>query len=280
MTVVQSVLLGLLQGVAEFLPISSSGHLILAQRLFNLQDVPLLFDVVLHVATLLAVVLFFRVQVWELLKAFGRWVARKPITDAQGISPLTATDENARQTVEAVIFVTIVTGGIGVGVEKILKGVSPFAVCIMFLLTAVILVFGSLISAKRSDRVLSPTMWMAILIGAAQGVGTLPGISRSGITISAALLCGLTAEAAGEFSFIVSIPAILGAFVLQLKDAEAVAGLGILPLALGAITAFVTGYLSLALLMRMIKRGHLAWFAVYLVPVAIAGMVYFGYVHK
>ena len=78
MTVLQSLLLGILQGIAEFLPISSSGHLAIVQNLFGLEEVPLLFDVMLHLATLLAVVIFFRKKIWELLKVFGRWIARKP----------------------------------------------------------------------------------------------------------------------------------------------------------------------------------------------------------
>lgn len=281
MTIMQSFLLGLLQGVAEFLPISSSGHLILAQRLFNLKDVPLLFDVVLHVATLLAVVLFFKTRLAELLKAFLRWAANRPMTDIKGTSPLTATDEDARRTVEAVIFATIATGGVGVIVEKAVKDVNPAVVCIMFLVTAAILVLSAFIVKRRQTDgrssallVSSPTLRMSMFIGIAQGIGTMPGISRSGITISAALLCGLKAEAAGELSFIVSIPAILGAFILQMKDAPKLAGLGVLPLAIGALTAFVSGYLALVLLMRIIKRGRLAWFAVYLTAAAAAGLIW------
>lgn len=277
MTIIQALLLGLLQGAAEFLPISSSGHLIIAQRLFALDDVPLLFDIVLHVATLAAVLLFFRARVGELLKAFGRWVSNCPLAEGiTGGGVLTRTDKEARQTVQAIIFATIATGGIGVITEKAVHDMSPFAVCAMFLITAAVLAISGVIVKHSSNAGKSaPALWPAIIIGVAQGVGTLPGISRSGMTISAALLCGLGSEAAGEFSFIVSIPAILGAFVLQLKDAGALASLGALPIAAGAITAFVAGYLSLAFLMMVIKRGKLSWFAVYLSLAGIAGMIYF-----
>src|SRR5574344_2870393 len=119
MTIIQGILLGMLQGVAEFLPISSSGHLAVAQHLFGLQDVPLLFDVFLHVATLAAVILYFRRQVWELLCAFGRWITRRPLSDAiHGSSGLTCTDKAGRKTVTAIILATVVTGIIGVVVEK------------------------------------------------------------------------------------------------------------------------------------------------------------------
>ena len=108
-----------------------------------------------------------------------------------------------------------------------------------------------------------------------QGVGTLPGISRSGSTIAGALLCGVDRKAAGEYSFIISIPAILGAFILELKDLGDVSeSVGLLPLIFGCIASFIVGYLSLALLMTTIRKGKLQWFACYLIPVAILGFIF------
>lgn len=303
MSVIQALLLGLLQGVAEFLPISSSGHLMIVQRLLGLDDVPLLFDVTLHVATLLAVAVYFRKRIWVLIKAFGRWAANKPLLSNEAMqdasdkgilkgvktSSLTRTDCDARRTVEAIIFATIATGGIGLVLEKTVRNIPPFAVCSLFVVTAAVLAASNIIAVKRAEKVASsdklsaaplspvssPGLWASIIIGAAQGIGVLPGLSRSGMTISAALLCSLDGEAAGEFSFIVSIPAILGAFLLQLRDAKDAAYIGILPIAAGALTASIAGYLSLMLLMRLIKRGRLGWFAAYLVPAGILGMIYF-----
>ena len=108
-----------------------------------------------------------------------------------------------------------------------------------------------------------------------QGVGTLPGISRSGSTIAGALLCKVDRQAAGEYSFIISIPAILGAFILELKDLGDVSeSVGLLPLILGCLTAFLVGYFSLAVLMKTIRKGKLQWFACYLIPVAILGLIF------
>jgi undecaprenyl-diphosphatase len=280
MTIIQGILLGVLQGVAEFLPISSSGHLAVAQNLLGLQDVPLLFDVFLHVATLAAVILFFRRQVWELLCAFGRWITRRPVSDRiKGSSGLTCTDEAARKTVRAVIIATVVTGIIGIIVEKKLSELPVKVICGGFVFTAVILVVSSLIGKKEERKGAVPSegiSWkQSLVIGFAQGVGTLPGISRSGSTIAGGLLSGVNRTDAGEFSFIVSIPAIVGAFLLELKDLGSVSSeIGAVPVAAGCITAFAVGYASLAWLMRIIRRGKLEWFACYLIPAGILGMIF------
>lgn len=109
-----------------------------------------------------------------------------------------------------------------------------------------------------------------------QGIGTLPGISRSGSTIAGAQLAGVDRKSAGEFSFIVSIPAILGAFILEAKDlGEVSSSVGAEAVAAGFIAAFVAGYISLSFLMKLIKKGRLEWFAVYLVPIGILGLLFF-----
>lgn len=122
-------------------------------------------------------------------------------------------------------------------------------------------------------RGISPVQ--AVVIGLLQGVGTLPGISRSGSTIAGGQLCGVNREAAGEFSFIVSIPAILGAFILELRNLGAVSSsIGAVPVVAGCVAAFAMGYISLAWLMKMIRKGHLAWFACYLIPAGVLGMIF------
>ena len=109
-----------------------------------------------------------------------------------------------------------------------------------------------------------------------QGIGTFPGISRSGSTIAGALFGGLDRAAAGEYSFIVSIPAILGAFVLELKDLDKVGtSIGAAPVIAGCAAAFAWGYISLTALMKIIKKGRLEWFAAYLIPLGIAGLIFF-----
>ena len=275
MSIFQSVFLGILQGFAEFLPISSSGHLSIAQHLFGLSDVPLLFDVFLHLATLCAVILFFRKKIARLFCVFGRLILRKP-ADAEELM--------YRRYIAGVILATLVTGCIGIIVEKKLNNIPIKFVCAGFLFTSALLIVSALIEKRMQgigqtqdtpELQKAPSLWQSLIIGFAQGIGTLPGVSRSGSSISGALLCGVTREVAGEFSFIASIPAILGAFLLELKDlGEVGASVGVVPVAAGCIAAFVCGLVALAWLMKLIRNGKLAWFACYLIPVGILGILF------
>ena len=282
MTLLQGILLGILQGIAEFLPISSSGHLAIAQSLFGLDDLPLLFDVFLHLATLAAVCLYFRKKIWTLLKCFGRWITRRPLqenADFDKSDILCGSDQIGRRTIIAIILSTIVTGLIGVLTSKLIPELPVKVICCGFLITSLLLIVSAILEKRKS---VNPSLEnngiskkQSLFIGFMQGVGTLPGISRSGSTIAGALLCGVDRKAAGEYSFIISIPAILGAFILELKDLGDVSeSVGLLPLIFGCIASFIVGYLSLALLMTTIRKGKLQWFACYLIPVAILGFIF------
>lgn len=305
MSVIQGIIMGVLQGIAEFLPISSSGHLAVVQKLFGLNDVPLLFDVMLHLATLLAVVLYFRGKIWQLLKVFGRWITGRPDPKAaeavqpdgadcsnacDGMDLLCGTDALGRRTIVAVILSTLVTAVIGLGTSKLIDDsvISIKLTCAGFIVTAILLVISSVIEKKNEASADSKSVQLkgisplqALFIGLMQGVGTLPGISRSGSTIAGAQLSKVNRQAAGEYSFIISIPAILGAFVLELKkymEAGQAAGSGAsieaAPLIAGCAAAFAWGYLSLAFLMKLIKKGRLEWFACYLIPAGILGILF------
>lgn len=297
MTIFQGILLGVLQGVAEFLPISSSGHLAIAQNLFGLEEIPLLFDVFLHLATLCAVVLYFWKKIWYLLCAFGRLIARKPapveVKNADGNKTILSEQEalskekNLRTYILAVILATIVTGVLGIFVEKKLDDLPIKFVCVGFFITSAFLILSSLIEKKRTAKKTdssaqtadsyekAPAWWQSLIIGFAQGIGTLPGISRSGSTIAGSLFCGVDRAEAGEFSFIVSIPAILGAFILEAKDLGDVAStIGAAPVLAGCAAAFASGYLALTWLMKLIRKGKLEWFACYLIPAGILGLIF------
>lgn len=284
MTIVQSVLLGILQGIAEFLPISSSGHLAVAQALFGLDDVPLLYDVMLHLATLLAVFIYFRRKIFRLLRILFIWIFRKPyLEDSDPDDFLSGSEERGKRTIIAVILTSLVTVVLGVLTSKLIPDLSIRFTCAGFIATAVLLVF-SYFMEKRSSRLnqnRAPkdekgiSALQALFIGFMQGVGTLPGISRSGSTIAGAELCGVNRTAAGEYSFIASIPAILGAFVLEAKDLDEVgSSVGIVQVIAGCVSAFVFGYLALAFLMNLIRKGKLVWFVCYLVPLGILGMIF------
>jgi len=217
--------------------------------------------------------------------AFGRWIARRPLsTDVYSGSELTGTDEASRRTVRAIIIATIITGAIGIVTDKMIPELPVRIICAGFIITALLLLVSSYIEKKAEKKAtvrknggqargISPVQ--AVVIGVLQGVGTLPGISRSGSTIAGGQLCGVNREAAGEFSFIVSIPAILGAFILELRNLGAVSSsIGAIPVVAGCVAAFAMGYSSLSWLMKMIRKGHLEWFACYLIPAGVLGMIF------
>lgn len=289
MTVFQSIILGLIQGIAEFLPISSSGHLQVVQKLFKLDEVPLLYDIILHVATLLAVCIFFRKKIANLFCVLYRWIFKKAepnsIDETDFIS---GTDERGRKAIIAVLISTLVTGVIGIFTKKLIDNdqISIKITCAGFIVTALLLIFSSLLEKfsaktmtqkKELQQQKGISALQAVIIGIMQGFGTLPGISRSGSTIAGAQLSGVKRETAGEFSFIISIPAILGAFVLELKDfleTKTEQTLNIVAVIAGSLSAFVFGYLALAFLMKIIKKGKLEFFACYLIPLGILGIIF------
>lgn len=277
MSVLEGILLGVLQGIAEFLPISSSGHLAIAQELFNLEDVPLLFDVFLHLATLGAVVLFFRKRIWSLFQVMGRWICRRSLPE----------DKADLQTIVALLLGTLVTGIFGILLSDVVEDIDEKFICVGFFVTAGLLIFSDAVEEGRRKKRLAtdPDFTVGkfggvkplqgLGIGLAQGFGVLPGISRSGSTIAGALLCGVDREQAGEFSFLLSIPAILGAFVLQLEDLDEIgSAVGIAPVVAGGIAAFVAGIFALSVLMKIVRKGKLEWFAVYLIPLGILGLIF------
>ena len=278
MSVIEGILLGLLQGVAEFLPISSSGHLAIVQKLFDLEDVPLLYDVFLHLATLGAVILFFRKRIWSLLQVVGRWICRRSLPE----------DRADLQTIVALLLGTVVTGIFGIVLSDVVETIDVKYIFVGFFVTAGLLIFSDTVETRRRKKRLAAEAnstgegklcgvkpLQGLGIGLAQGFGVLPGISRSGSTIAGALLCGVDREQAGEFSFLLSIPAILGAFVLQLKDlGEMSSTVGLAPVVAGCIAAFVAGIFALAVLMKIIRKGKLEWFAAYLIPLGILGLLF------
>jgi undecaprenyl-diphosphatase len=262
-----ALLLGALQGATEFLPISSSGHLALAQHFFGSAGPggdQVAFDVVLHVATLLAVVVVYRGSLAELAGAAWR-AARSPATYR---SPRAALDHSDQLRLLLALFIgSVPTAAIGLIFQERLEALfdRPAVVASMLLVTSGLLVAPRLLgrapaTQPREERVVRP--WQAILIGIAQGLAITPGISRSGSTISVALLLGIAPALAARYSFLLSIPAILGAMLLKMGDL-ALEAISTLELILGFAAAFVVGWASLTLLLATLRRGRFALFAVY-----------------
>ena len=262
MTVLQAVLLGAVQGLTEFLPVSSSGHLLVARRLMGFGEVPVLFDVLMHLPTLLAVCLVFRRRLGSIAAAL--WHGLRGRT--------TPPDHENLRLLLVVAGATVVTAVLGLALQRLVASepLPSRVVGGLFLVTAVILVGARYLGGARGYGQLGARE--ALITGFGQGLGVLPGISRSGITISAALAAGLSRADAGEYAFILAIPAILGATVLEVRDIGTLA-VSAPALAAGLAAAFVTGLAALSLLLRLIRGGRLYLFAFYLVPLGIVVLI-------
>lgn len=262
MSILQGILLGLLQGIAEFLPVSSSGHLLVLRNIMGLENVPLLFDILLHMATLAVVIFVFRKMIGSLIVSLWRWIIRKP---AEG-------DKKNMFYILWILVATFITGVIGIFYTKSDFEGNLTVAGICFIVTGLLLIAVSCI--KENDR--GDVTWKSSLAaGFFQGLGTLPGISRSGSTIAGSLFLGVSREKATEFSFILSIPAILGALLLDLKDAGDLAAAVSVPVLLAAIlAAVVAGFFSIILLKKLVKQGKLFIFSIYLIPLGIVVLLF------
>jgi len=239
------LLLALVQGLSEFLPISSSGHLVVVQHLLGFNEYVLLYDVVFHLGTLAAVLVYFFPDIRSLLTP-----SRLPENSLLWCMLLTA---------------TLPTALIGFFMRHWIEELfsAPAAVGFALLLTALFLIASRFLRLPEIHPMLA-----ALFIGIAQGVAIIPGISRSGITISLALILSLNQAFAFRFSFLLSIPAIGGAFLLQLPELAAARG-HLLFFLLGAIAAAFFGYLALALLRRLVEKGKMHLFAYYCLPLGL-----------
>ena len=262
MTYFNAILLGLIQGVAEFLPISSSGHLAIAQNLLGMQDagtVPEFFDVLLHLGTLIAVFVAYWSDIWEMILELFRGIS----DIAHGSTPTPVPP--ARRMILLVIIATLPLFAI-LPIRKSVQGLANSMVFIggALIVTGVLLFLSDLMRrGRKTDR--NAKWWEALIVGVGQAIATLPGISRSGMTITTGCFMGFERSFAVRFSFIMSIPAILGANILGLKDAfEAGIIWGEVPMYLaGVVTAAVVGYLCIRLLKMIAAKGKFGFFAYY-----------------
>ncbi len=256
--VFESVVLGAIQGLTEFLPISSDGHLALTEMLFDFSTKGLALNVMLHVGTLLATF----VMLWPRVRPAifdGVAACMKP--------SLFSTVPGARDAL-VVILASIPTAIIGFGLRHSVERwtESPLAIGLGFLGTSAVLLASRFAKPGRSEQ---PSAVGALLIGVAQGLAVLPGLSRSASTITLALFLGVRRERAFELSMLMSLPAVFGATLLEAPKALAERSL-LVPAAVGALVAFLVGLLALGLLRRVVVAGRFAWFAVWVVPVALA----------
>lgn len=265
MDYISSVLMGILQGIAEFLPISSSGHLALFQHFFgveNYEETQMFFTVLLHLGTLLSVFVYYWKDIWEMIREFflllGGLFSRR---DGRGQSA-----PPARRMVLLIIVATLPLFLILPIKDKVEAAMGSVTfVSVALLLTGFILYFSDRMArGRKTER--TATLADAVLVGFAQAVGTLPGISRSGITISAGLLRGYDRVFAVRFSFLMSLPAVLGANILSLKDVVETGGVDMerMPVYLvGTLVAAVVGYFAIRLVNLLSDKGKFGAFAYY-----------------
>ena len=266
MNLLFAFLLGTVQALTEFLPISSSGHLVVFQKFLDIQEASPAFDALLHIGTALATIYFYRRRIGRILSGSLHWCAHR--MRKNGPSSPEATE--AIRLLGLILLASIITAALGLPLKDLFESLfeNTTAVGVAFLLTATLLLLTRKYQAGSEEAGLERvTLSMAILIGMAQFVAITPGISRSGATIGVALVLGLRRRTAAEFSFLISIPAILGANLIQLLEGGFEAG--VLAIGLGVLTSFLFGLAALSLLVYLVRRGNFYQFAWYLFPLGL-----------
>ena len=264
MSWIQALLLGIIQGLTEYLPVSSSGHLAIGQALFGLADGEsnLTFTVVLHVATVLSTIVILWSEIVWIFKDLFKW----------------KWNQGTRYVVNILISmipVAIVGFFFKDKIEEVF-GSGLLIVGIMLLVTAALLAFSYFAKPRQKENI---TGFHAFIIGIAQACAVMPGLSRSGSTIATGLLLGDKKEKLAQFSFLMVIPPVLGEALLDVKDmfevgvSEAMGGISPLALIVGFLAAFITGCFACKWMINLVKKGKLVWFAVYCAIVGILAIV-------
>lgn len=271
MELYQGVMLGILQGLTEFLPVSSSGHLVMGQNIFGITEPALSFDISLHMGTLLAVaVVFFSdikamvLSLGELFKKGSSWSRVK-----------TLLKENNDVKFAALIIVgSVPTAVLGLMLKDYVHALfsSLVLVGLMLMVTGTFLWLTRRVTGQ-GRKIEEFGFGTALFIGLCQGIAVIPGISRSGATIAAGLFAGLERETAARYSFLLSIPAIVGAEILSLRDSFA-SGVVVDSVTIwGTLAAFVAGLLALVVLLRIVRKGRLYLFAPYCWAVGLIAII-------
>lgn len=273
MSYIESIILGLVQGLAEFLPISSSGHLALLQHFFNIEtDKVLLFTVLLHLGTLFSVFVIYWKDIWELIVEL--FLTIKDLVTGKG---LRLAERPVRKLGVMIIVASVPTAVIGFLFNDFFEGLysSVAAIGIGLIITGFLMFFAEKMgsASKGIERM---NFRNAIFIGILQGVAICPGISRSGSTLVGGLTTGLNREFAVKFAFLISIPSILGSFILELSDAiSAGTDSGLIgPIVVGVAVAAVSGFAAIKGMISIVSKQKLKYFSYY---VWVLGILCVGY---
>ena len=256
MTWFEGIILGLIQGLTEFLPVSSSGHLAIAKALFGIETTDLTFEIAVHAATVLSVIVVF----WkDIVKLF------------QGLLKFKMNEETKYILLLCISMIPVFIVGVFFKdkVEAIF-GTGLVVVGAALLVTALLLIISQVYKPKREDI----NWWRALVIGCAQAVAVIPGLSRSGSTIATGLICGVKREEITRFSFLMVLVPILGeAFLDLVGGGFAASSAGVLPLLLGFLAAFGSGLFACKAMIAIVKKASLGWFAAYCAVVGILCIV-------
>ena len=286
MSILQAIILGIVQGIAEFLPVSSSGHLAIVQNIFHIEtDGGLFFDVMLHLGTLVAIFVVYRKDILrmiiETLNMCGDifYNLKSYIQNQRSYSALRyrkIVKNNYRKFVVLVLVSTIPTGVIGYMGRHLVEKASATLIVpgICLILTSVLLIVSEMApDGKKIPRDIS--YGSGFLIGAAQGCATLPGLSRSGTTIAACMMSGYDRRFAVRYSFIMSIPAILGAALVEIKDIgrEGLSGGMVLNGLIGAVVAGCVGYVCIKTMLSVVRKKKFKGFAIYCFVVGVIAII-------
>ncbi len=251
----QAIVLGIIQGITEWLPVSSSGHLVLSRHYLGLEP-SLAFDVFLHFGSAAVVLFIFRKEVYTVITVFINALDDLP---SKGLSAFTITPE--RRLAISIIIASIPTAIFGLVISRYYEGIlsQPRSVGIALLITSGILMMNR---NKRGVRTTGDlNVPDALVIGTLQGIATIPGLSRSGFTISGGILRGINRQVAVRYSFLLFLPAILGSGILKASNLSG--GDDLFPLLIGVMTTMIVGYFTIKALLKLIERGWFYYFAIY-----------------
>ncbi len=268
MSVFRAIILGTIQGATEFLPVSSSGNLVIYPAMFKWGTPTLSFVMALHMGTFFAVFLYYIKDVWRLILAFFNTFKKHKTSE-----------EKAYVRLFWMLFVALIPAGV-VGVlyaDKIGKVFSePHIVSIFLFITATILILSSIDFRKQWDKIEDVRLKHALSIGFLQIAALFPGISRSGSTIAGGVFSGLNREDAARFSFLLSIPTIGGAGILEMGSAlnASISGASHAAIFAGFIASFVVGFLSIGFFFTVIKKTKFYYFAIYCIILGILGLIF------
>lgn len=281
----EAVILGVLQGLTEFLPVSSSGHLEIGKVLLGVETTDdLLFTTMVHAATVLSTIVVFRQQIWDLLKGFFTGLKDwRIVKDASGKSVLQCNDQTDYLLKICLSMIPIFI--VGVFFKDFVEGLfgSIYVVGVALIVTAVLLFFSDMASKPGRKSIVVPentyrngiSYWQALAIGIGQSIAVVPGLSRSGTTISTGLICGVKREVMAQFSFLMVLVPILGEAFLEIVGGEfGASSVGALSLALGFLSAFVSGLFACKVMIALVKKAKLSWFALYCLIAAICIFVF------